>query len=52
MKKLYFLFCLTIAYCFSFAQGTTGYSGTGGNMDVVYHRINWTIDPTGTANHI
>jgi hypothetical protein len=39
-------------YFISFSQGTTGYSGTGGNIDVVYHRINWTIDPTGTANHI
>lgn len=25
---------------------TTGYSGTGANIDVKYHRFQWTIDPT------
>jgi hypothetical protein len=52
MKKVYFVICLCFSYCFSFAQGTSGYSGTGANIDVVYHRINWTIDPNGAANYI
>lgn len=34
----------------SFAQ-TTGYSGTGVNIDVKYHRAEWTIDP-GVSKYI
>lgn len=30
----------------------TGQSGTGANIDVVYHRINWTIDPRTATNII
>lgn len=27
------------------AQGSSGFSGTGSNIDVKYHRFTWTIDP-------
>ena len=27
------------------SQNSTGYSGTGANIDVVYYRCDWTIDP-------
>lgn len=30
----------------SSSSQTTGYSGTGANIDVKYHRFEWTIDPT------
>ena len=30
----------------------TGQSGTGANLDVVYQRINWTVDPRTTNNTI
>ena len=30
----------------------TGQSGTGANINVVYQRINWTIDPTAASNTI
>ena len=36
---------------FSFAQ-TTGYSGTGANIDVVYHRINWRINPDSATKAV
>ncbi len=29
---------------------STGFSGTGANMDVIYHRVNWTVDPNAGAN--
>jgi hypothetical protein len=29
---------------------STGYSGTGANIDVVYHRCDWTIDPRTGKN--
>lgn len=29
--------------------GFTGFSGTGANMDVVYHRINWNINPNNAS---
>jgi len=43
----FFLFCelLTLVSLSAFSQ-TTGFSGTGANIDVTYHRIEWTIDPT------
>ena len=31
---------------------STGYSGTGANIDVVYDRINWTIDPNSASKTI
>jgi len=30
----------------------TGQSGTGANIDVVYQRINWTVDPRAASNTI
>jgi len=30
----------------------TGQSGTGANIDVVYHRVNWTVDPRAATNLI
>ena len=30
----------------------SGYSGTGANMNVVYQRINWNIDPTDVSKNI
>ncbi len=51
MKKIskhltFFLFCelLTFVSLSAFSQ-TTGYSGTGANIDVNYHRFEWTLDP-------
>lgn len=29
---------------------STGFSGTGANIDVVYHRANWTVDPNAGTN--
>ena len=31
---------------------SSGQSGTGANINVVYHRINWTIDPNGATKTI
>ncbi|RYZ51959.1 MAG: hypothetical protein EOP49_10585, partial [Sphingobacteriales bacterium] len=60
MNKLYCLLACAFFFQLSFAQPaeppyyhtqnpiagrTTGYSGTGGNMDVVYHRLEWRINP-------
>lgn len=33
-----------------YAQGTTGFSGTGDNIDVKYHRFVWTINPDVAKN--
>jgi hypothetical protein len=33
-------------------EGFSGQSGTGANIDVVYHRIDWTIDPRTATNII
>lgn len=33
-------------------SNSTGQSGTGANIDVVYHRINWTVDPRTATNII
>ncbi|HVF81716.1 MAG TPA: M1 family metallopeptidase, partial [Flavisolibacter sp.] len=52
MKTRLNLFTLTIlllVYSAGFSQ-TTGYSGTGANIDVKYHRAEWTITPDGTKN--
>lgn len=40
-----YLFVFLFTSLSSFSQ-TTGYSGTGANIDVKYHRFEWTIDPT------
>jgi len=32
--------------------GFSGQSGTGANIDVVYHRVNWTVDPRTATNII
>lgn len=34
------------------APGFTGFSGTGANINVVYHRINWTIDPNDATKTV
>jgi hypothetical protein len=34
------------------AARTSGGSGTGGNIDVVYHRATWRINPDTTVNYI
>lgn len=64
MKKSIFISLLLLAvYYYSPAQhhhrlfpveegnttGFTGFSGTGANMDVVYHRINWNINPNNAS---
>jgi hypothetical protein len=60
-KKLYILTTVLFFYQSNFAQhftpppvqnSTTGFSGTGANINVVYHRINWTIDPRLASNII
>ncbi|MBK8608403.1 MAG: hypothetical protein IPL84_00155 [Chitinophagaceae bacterium] len=33
-------------------SGFSGQSGTGANIDVVYHRVDWTIDPRTATNII
>lgn len=33
-------------------NNSTGYSGTGANLDVVYQRLNWTVDPRTATNII
>lgn len=29
---------------------SAGFSGTGANIDVLYHRVNWTVDPDAGSN--
>jgi len=43
--------CLVLS-CKNVQAQTTGYSGTGVNIDVVYHRAEWTIDPRDAAKVI
>jgi hypothetical protein len=31
---------------------STGYSGTGANIDVIYHRANWSVEPNTVSNFI
>jgi hypothetical protein len=31
---------------------SSGFNGTGANMNVIYHRANWKVDPNKTANKI
>src|SRR5437868_120921 len=35
-----------------YSINSTGYSGTGSNINVVYHRVNWTIDPNSATKTI
>lgn len=59
-KKLYLIATVLLCCNFVFAKHidrpaiatSTGSSGTGANINVVYHRINWTINPNGTARAI
>src|SRR5437868_5538827 len=47
-----FLLLLLIAYTFTLNAQTTGYSGTGSNIDVTHYACNWTIDPGATSKVI
>ncbi|MBI5370571.1 MAG: hypothetical protein HZA79_00955, partial [Sphingobacteriales bacterium] len=51
--KTIFLFSalVTCQALSSFAQ-TTGYSGTGANIDVTYHRCEWRINPDSASKGI
>ncbi len=33
-------------------NNSTGYSNTGANLDVIFQRINWTVDPRAASNTI
>lgn len=59
MRPKFYLTAIVLFFCSSiFAQqfvptdpaGSTGQSGTGANMNVVYHRCDWTIDPRSGKN--
>jgi len=45
MRKFYLFVSFLLSAFFSTAQGTTGYSGTGANIDVQNYRIWWRIAP-------
>jgi hypothetical protein len=53
MKYIYpraiFLYFFLICNSYAWSQ-TTGFSGTGGNIDVTYYRCQWTIDPGAAKN--
>lgn len=52
MKTCFHAFIIVGLLCFyngTYAQ-TTGYSGTGVNMDVKYHRFEWMLDPDAAKN--
>lgn len=49
--RSFFVALLILLNSFLFAQ-TSGYSGTGGNIDVVYHRCNWRINPDSATKAI
>jgi hypothetical protein len=44
--------CYLLLLSVSLHSQTTGYSGTGANIDVVYHRINWRINPDSATKAI
>src|SRR6478735_12694470 len=49
------LFCQTVFaqnFIPATSQNLTGFSGTGANIDVYYHRANWTIDPNSATKVI
>ena len=61
MKKKKYIFTFVLFFCqtlfsqnFSPAasQSSSGFSGTGANIDVYYHRANWTIDPNSASKII
>jgi aminopeptidase N len=45
MRIFYLLVAFTLSSFFSHAQGTTGYSGTGSNIDVYNYQIWWRLNP-------
>ena len=45
MRIFYLLIAFTFSTLFSHAQGTTGFSGTGSNIDVDNYQIFWRINP-------
>lgn len=51
MKKRFPILLLAIiSSSFVLAQGSSGFSGTGANIDVKYHRFVWTINPDAAKN--
>jgi len=59
-RKLYLitaiLLCCNIVFAKHLKKPVTnnsiGFSGTGANLDVYYHRANWTIDPNSATKTI
>lgn len=51
LKPIFLAFSLVLINVCALAQ-TSGYSGTGANIDVTYHRINWRINPDSTIKAI
>jgi hypothetical protein len=49
MRNFYFLFAILFFTQISFAQGTTGFSGTGANIDVDNYQIWWRVNPDSTT---
>jgi hypothetical protein len=45
MRIFYLLIAFTFSTLFSHAQGTTGFSGTGSNIDVDNYQIWWRLNP-------
>ncbi len=41
---------LLLLFCTAIQAQTTGYSGTGNNIDVKYHRFEWTLNPAAAKN--
>ncbi len=52
LAALLFFVQLTIAQHAPILPSSAGNSGTGANINVVYHRIDWTIDPRTATNII
>ena len=60
--KLYFFSLVLLTWQSIYAQqhfvdpeavnATTGYSGTGSNIDVVYHRCNWTVQNPNVGKNL
>ncbi len=50
--KTRYLYLLATILSFSSFSQTTGYSGTGGNINVTYYRCEWTIDPNAASKTI
>lgn len=45
MRALLLVICIFLFSAHLPAQSTTGFSGTGDNIDVKYHRLEWDINP-------